>query len=48
MNSFQTALTPKPESSITIALQPNNYDHVFERALQMLSSSGAGGLVTVH
>ena len=48
MNSFQTTLSPNPKKYINVALQQNKKNIVFERALQMLSSSGAGGLVTVH
>ena len=43
MNSFQSAL-----NTYCSTLQWNNNKHVFKRALQMLSSSGAGGLVTLR
>ena len=41
-------LTPNPESYMNVTLEGNDKKHVFECALQMLSSSGAGGLITVH
>ena len=49
MNSFHTTLIPTPDKYYTyIVLQQNNKKRVFEGALQMLSSSGAGGLLTVQ
>ena len=45
LNSCQTTLTPNPEKLYVYILLPCNetITNVFERALQMLSSSGAGG-----
>ena len=48
LKSFQTTLTPNPNKFYNYCSAWDKQKHMFERALQMLSSSGAGGLVTVH
>ena len=47
LNSFQTTLSPNPEKLHT-RYSPTNKTHNCECALQMFSSSGAGGLTTVR
>ena len=44
VSSFQTTITPNPETGYEYHSVNNNKQHVFERALQTLSGSGAGGL----
>ena len=49
MNSFQTTLNPNPDKfyeHYSVMIQHNMC--LNECALQVLSSSGAGGLITVH
>ena len=50
MNSFQTTLSPNPEQIHVYMLlcYETTINMFFECALQMLSSSGAGDLVTVQ
>ena len=48
VNSFQTTITPNPEKFYKYHSVAKQEETLFECALQMLSISGAGGLVTLH
>ena len=48
MDSFQTTLTPNPDKFYSYDPVMRQTKHVFERALHVFPSSGAGGLVTVQ
>ena len=48
MNSFRTTLTVAQRSDTNVALSQNFDRRLFERALQMLSGSGSGGLEIIQ